>query len=174
VKRALLVLAVFVAGACAAGGAQGPVVTAPATLSIGSASSSDVPIVEEVPPEPADAQAPPRHDDGLVIEDLALGTGQEARSGDTVVVEYTGTTRDGTEFDSTAKRGPATFRIGVGQLIKGWDQGLPGMRVGGRRRLVIPPELAYGDRGIPPNVPPRSTLVFEVQLLDVKRPNAGP
>jgi peptidylprolyl isomerase len=106
--------------------------------------------------------------DGLQIQDLVIGTGKEARSGDTVTVNYLGTLLDGTKFDSSYDRNtPFTTQIGVGQVIKGWDEGIIGMKVGGKRKLTIPPSLGYGaqDTG---SIPPNSTLVFEVELLDVK------
>ena len=107
--------------------------------------------------------------DELKIEDLKPGTGAEARSGTTVTVHYVGTLTDGKKFDSSRDRGRGfTFKLGAGQVIKGWDQGVAGMKVGQMRKLTIPPHLAYGDRGFPPVIPPNSTLVFEVELLDVK------
>ncbi|MBN1771748.1 MAG: FKBP-type peptidyl-prolyl cis-trans isomerase [Deltaproteobacteria bacterium] len=103
------------------------------------------------------------------VEELEVGTGAEAAAGKTVSVHYTGTLTDGSKFDSSLDRGqPFSFQLGAGQVIKGWDQGVAGMKVGGKRRLTIPPELAYGTRGFPPVIPPNSTLVFVVQLLDVK------
>lgn len=105
----------------------------------------------------------------MKVEELKVGAGVEAAAGKTVAVHYTGTLTDGSKFDSSLDRGqPFTFRLGAGQVIKGWDQGVAGMRVGGERRLTIPPELAYGTRGFPPVIPPNSTLVFVVQLIDVK------
>jgi len=104
----------------------------------------------------------------LVIEDLKLGDGAEARSGQNVTVHYVGTLTDGKKFDSSRDRGQGFgFKLGAGQVIKGWDQGVAGMKVGGLRKLTIPPELAYGDRGFPGAIPPRATLVFEVELLKV-------
>ena len=106
---------------------------------------------------------------GLKIEDLEVGSGAEAKAGQTVVVHYTGWLLDGTKFDSSVDRGtPFEFRLGAGQVIPGWDRGVEGMRVGGTRRLTIPPELAYGDRGAAGVIPPGATLVFEVELLEVK------
>jgi FKBP-type peptidyl-prolyl cis-trans isomerase len=106
---------------------------------------------------------------GLVIDDVKLGTGAEARAGQTVTVHYVGTLTDGKKFDSSRDRGQGfEFKLGAGQVIKGWDQGVAGMKVGGLRKLTIPPELAYGDRGFPGAIPPRSTLVFEVELLSVR------
>lgn len=105
---------------------------------------------------------------GLLIEDITTGTGTEAVAGKHVTVNYRGTLLDGTVFDSSYERGvPFDFDLGAGQVIQGWDQGVAGMKVGGKRKLVIPASLAYGDRAIGP-IPANSTLVFEVELLDVK------
>ncbi len=106
---------------------------------------------------------------GLDIETLNEGTGEEARSGQTVTVHYTGTLTDGKKFDSSRDRGQGfTFPLGGGRVIKGWDQGVLGMKVGGTRKLTIPPHLGYGARGFPPVIPANATLVFDVELLDVK------
>jgi FKBP-type peptidyl-prolyl cis-trans isomerase len=105
----------------------------------------------------------------LNIEDLVLGAGSEAKSGNTVSVHYTGTLSDGSKFDSSLDRGrPFEFTLGAGRVIKGWDQGVLGMKVGGKRRLVIPPELGYGARGFPPVIPANATLNFDIELLDVR------
>lgn len=102
-------------------------------------------------------------------EDLVVGGGAEAVKGRTVSVHYVGTLEDGRKFDSSRDRGePFVFRLGAGMVIQGWDRGVAGMRVGGKRKLVIPHELAYGERGFPGVIPPRATLVFEVELLDVR------
>ncbi|OGY97566.1 MAG: peptidylprolyl isomerase [Candidatus Liptonbacteria bacterium RIFCSPLOWO2_01_FULL_56_20] len=101
-------------------------------------------------------------------EDVVVGQGQEAKSGDTLAVHYAGTLADGTKFDSSYDHGePIEFKLGAGDVIPGWDLGLLGVRVGGKRNLVIPPELAYGDRSAGP-IPPNSTLYFTVELVDVK------
>ena len=106
---------------------------------------------------------------GLEIEELRAGTGAEATSGKRVTVHYVGTLTDGKKFDSSRDRGEGfTFVLGAGQVIKGWDQGVAGMKVGQMRKLTIGPELAYGARGFPPVIPPNSTLVFEVELLEVR------
>lgn len=104
----------------------------------------------------------------MEIEDQVVGTGAEAGSGNTVTVHYTGWLTDGTKFDSSVDRNqPFRFLLGVGQVIAGWDQGVPGMKVGGKRKLTIPPELGYGARGAGGVIPPNATLVFEVELLGV-------
>ncbi len=105
----------------------------------------------------------------LQVDDMKVGTGAEAVSGKTVTVHYVGTLTNGSKFDSSRDRGQGfTFRLGAGQVIQGWDKGVAGMKVGGLRKLTIPPDMAYGARGFPPVIPPNSTLVFEVELLDVK------
>jgi FKBP-type peptidyl-prolyl cis-trans isomerase FkpA len=101
--------------------------------------------------------------------DLVVGTGAEAVAGKRVSVHYTGTLTDGSKFDSSHDRHePFVFKLGGGQVIKGWDVGIAGMRVGGKRKLVIPAAMGYADRGFPPVIPPGATLVFEVELLDVR------
>lgn len=104
----------------------------------------------------------------LKIENLKSGAGDEAKPGSRVTVHYVGTLTNGSKFDSSRDRGEGfTFKLGAGQVIKGWDQGVAGMKVGDVRKLTIPPHLAYGERGYPPVIPPNSTLVFEVELLSV-------
>lgn len=106
----------------------------------------------------------------LKIEDIKVGDGAEAVAGKEVVVHYVGTLfGSGTKFDSSRDRGePFPFPLGAGRVIQGWDQGVQGMKVGGIRKLTIPPALAYGEAGSPPVIPPNATLVFEVELLEVK------
>jgi len=107
---------------------------------------------------------------GLKYKDIVVGDGESPNAGDTVLVHYEGTLMDGTEFDASRKHGPDPigFPIGVGRVIKGWDEGVIDMKVGGKRKLVIPPDLGYGARGMPPVIPPKATLVFEVELVGIE------
>lgn len=106
---------------------------------------------------------------GLKYTELQKGTGAAPKTGQTVVVHYTGTLEDGTKFDSSRDRNqPFSFKIGAGQVIKGWDEGLSTMKVGGRRQLIIPSELGYGARGAGGVIPPNATLIFDVELLDIR------
>lgn len=105
--------------------------------------------------------------DGLYFRDLEEGTGEEAAEGDELAVYYSGHFPDGRRFDARTEGTPFTFTVGAGRVISGWDLGVRGMRVGGTRQLILPPELGYGDRQVGP-IPPGSILVFEVELLDVR------
>jgi FKBP-type peptidyl-prolyl cis-trans isomerase len=126
------------------------------------------PAAEASPIRPVDARRP----DGLEVTVLVGGAGREAQAGDRLVVHYVGTLLDGRQFDSSREKGRTPFRfvLGKGSVIKGWEEGVLGMQVGEVRRLVIPSELAYGERGRPPTIPPAATLVFEVQLLAIEPP----
>jgi FKBP-type peptidyl-prolyl cis-trans isomerase FkpA len=123
--------------------------------------------VANSPPTPIGQ--PAKSPSGLVYETLKEGTGPSAQSGQTVTIHYTGTLTDGQVFDSSREgnKPPFTVVIGTGRVIPGWDEGVPGMKVGERRKLTIPPELAYGAQG-QGKIPPNSTLIFDVDLLDIK------
>lgn len=138
-----------------------------ATLMLGACSPA------ENPPAPtpvsvsegAAATAP----SGLIVEELAVGSGATALAGNRVSVHYTGWLTNGTKFDSSHDRNqPFEFQLGAGQVIPGWDEGVAGMRVGGKRKLTIPPQLGYGARGAGGVIPPDAVLVFEIELLDVR------
>jgi peptidylprolyl isomerase len=104
----------------------------------------------------------------LKIEDLKIGTGVEVKTGDTITIDYLGTLENGTKFDSSYDQGlPFETQIGVGRVIKGWDLGVLGMKVGGKRKLSIPSELAYGSRGAGAIIPPNANLIFEVELIAI-------
>lgn len=120
-------------------------------------------------PATADAGTPTSDVTKLEIKDLKKGTGDEAVDGKLVTVNYTGWLTDGTKFDSSLDSGqPFQFTLGAGQVIAGWDQGVKGMKVGGKRKLTIPPDLGYGAQGAGGVIPPNATLVFEVELLGVQ------
>jgi FKBP-type peptidyl-prolyl cis-trans isomerase FkpA len=107
--------------------------------------------------------------DGLQYEVLRQGNGPEAKAGQTVAVHYTGWLTNGTKFDSSVDRGqPFDFQLGAGQVIKGWDEGVAGMKVGEKRKLTIPSNLGYGDRGAGATIPPGATLIFDVELLGIQ------
>jgi FKBP-type peptidyl-prolyl cis-trans isomerase len=119
-------------------------------------------------PPPLSAQATVTAS-GLKIIDIKIGSGDEAQNGQTVSVHYTGWLADGTKFDSSLDRGePLSFVLGTGQMIRGFDEGMAGMRVGGQRRLIIPSDLAYGTKGRLPRIPPNAELTFDIQLVSVK------
>lgn len=107
--------------------------------------------------------------DQLVVEDIAVGSGNAVKSGDTIVIHYEGKFLTGDVFDSSYTRGkPFETAIGVGRVIKGWDEGVIGMKKGGKRKLTIPPDKAYGPQGVPGAIPPNATLIFTLELLEIK------
>ena len=128
------------------------------------------PVVAEDPDtDGKDAPNVRKLDSGLVIEDIEIGEGKEVKEVGEIVVHYTGWLADGIKIDSSVDRKtPFTFSLGKGMVIKGWDEGVPGMKVGGKRKLFIPAELAYGDKGAGETIPPNSSLIFEIELLEVK------
>jgi FKBP-type peptidyl-prolyl cis-trans isomerase len=142
--------------ACGGGGEEaGPTPTVPATQGAGG--------------PPAVSGTPTVTTDGLQIIDVKVGTGASAEVGQTVEVNYTGWLADGTKFDSSLDRGQTfSFVLGAGRVIKGWDEGVVGMKVGGERRLIIPPALAYGETGYPPIIPANAELTFDVQLISIQ------
>ena len=118
---------------------------------------------------PATTPAPSAQPSKLVKEDTVVGKGPEAKKGDKVSVHYTGTLTNGTKFDSSRDRDePFEFTLGAGMVIKGWDEGVAGMKKGGKRKLTIPSEMGYGKSGSPPKIPPDATLVFDIELLEIK------
>jgi FKBP-type peptidyl-prolyl cis-trans isomerase len=129
------------------------------------------------PPEsefkPAEAPPLPPGPEKLEIVDDVVGTGPEAKKGDTVKVHYTGTLLNGKQFDSSRGKDPFQVTIGQGQVIKGWDEGLPGMKVGGKRTLTIPWQMAYGEKGSGATIPPKAALKFEVELMEIVGADAG-
>jgi FKBP-type peptidyl-prolyl cis-trans isomerase len=107
--------------------------------------------------------------EGLEVSDIMVGTGAEAKNGDLLAVNYTGWLEDGEQFDSSSGKGQFQFVIGAGQVIPGWEIGVLGMKEGGKRRIVIPPALAYGENGVDPVIPPNATITFEVELVKVSK-----
>ena len=142
--------------------------SAPAANPSNRASPDPVPEFTTTEDTVPSSPAPGARADGLIIEALVVGTGAECPRGATVTIHYKGTLTNGREFDSSYGRGrPATFPLD--DLIAGWQEGIPGMKVGGKRKLTIPYQLGYGAAGSPPDIPPKATLVFEIELLGVKK-----
>ena len=152
------------------GGETPPIVSAsPTPVQIG----ATVTVADEGPPPLAGE--PTVSETGLGIIDIETGTGETPEAGQTLAVHYTGWLSDGTKFDSSLDRGsPFELALGAGQVIAGWDEGLATMKVGGKRRLIIPPELAYGEQGSPPTIPPNSELTFDIELLEIKEAPESP
>ena len=142
-----------------------PVLPADATVNL----MSQTLIAENVAAPSTPTEPVTTTDSGLQYIDIEEGTGASPETGQMVVVHYSGKLDDGSVFDSSVQRNrPFEFTIGVGQVIKGWDEGVASMKVGGKRQLVIPPELGYGSRGAGGVIPPNATLTFDVELLDIK------
>jgi FKBP-type peptidyl-prolyl cis-trans isomerase len=157
-----------VIGLLAAGGILAVVVIV-ILVSRGGDSGGETTSVADTGPKPTVEVPKGPAPDHLVVTDLKIGDGAEAKAGDQVSVQYVGVLYDGgKQFDSSWDRGqPFDFQLGSGQVIPGWDQGVEGMKVGGRRELIIPPNLGYGAQGQPPTIPPNSTLVFVIDLVSV-------
>ncbi len=133
------------------------------------------PVLSTTISEPTPIGQPKKTATGLSYETLREGNGPAAKPGQTVKVHYVGRLEDGTKFDASYDRGdPAEFAIGYGRVIKAWDEGVPGMKVGERRRLLVPADLGYGTRGSPPQIPSNANLVFEVELLETRDPALAP
>ncbi len=153
----LLMMVIALAG-CGTPAAETP---APETPAATEQPAAEAPAAETPAPTAEDVTE-------LQVEDLVEGTGAAAKSGDNVTVHYTGWLTDGTKFDSSVDSGqPFQFPLGAGRVIAGWDQGVEGMKVGGKRKLTIPPSLGYGEQGAGGVIPPNATLVFEVELISV-------
>jgi peptidylprolyl isomerase len=158
-----------VIGLLAAGGILAVVVIVILVSRGGGDSGGETTSVADVGPKPTVEVPKGPAPDQLVVKDLKTGDGAEAKAGDQVSVQYVGVLYDGgKQFDSSWDRGrPFPFQLGSGQVIPGWDQGVEGMKVGGRRELIIPPDLAYGEQGQPPTIPGNATLVFVIDLVSV-------
>jgi hypothetical protein len=175
---ALLLAAAVMLVACKNGGGSKSKTATPASTSSVASTPACTPAYLATPgvtpvatptrgPPPTVTAQPTTTADGLLIFDLQAGTGAEATATSCVVMSYVGWLQDGTIFDSTAIKG-GPLLIGLDQVIQGWTEGVPGMKVGGKRRLIIPPELAYGARGYAPSIPPNATLTFDVELVSIQ------
>jgi FKBP-type peptidyl-prolyl cis-trans isomerase FkpA len=173
-KRTSILFALLCAGASLAHAQQPTQETAPAAPAAPAAQADAAASAAPAPIVPGSAQPGPAAEQ-LIITDTKIGKGAEANVGNTVFMHYTGwlyrplaKNQRGRQFDSSLPRGePLDFKIGTGKVIKGWDQGIVGMKVGGKRTLIIPAELAYGPRAVA-GIPPNSALIFDVELMDVK------
>ena len=177
-KRIVPVIFAAVAVLGVSAGCKDKAATETTTQTAGPAATQDTPSTLTAPPDgvgpkpAATATATVGKEvttaSGLKYQDIKIGTGASPKQGKTVSVHYVGTLTDGTKFDSSRDRNePFSFAIGTGQVIKGWDEGVMGMKIGGVRRLMIPGNLAYGPEGRPPTIPPNATLNFDVELLGI-------
>jgi peptidylprolyl isomerase len=159
-KKIIVLLAAVVLVFAACGGGDDPETEA------GAGSDEETTVTSEDGDCPTE---PTTTDSGLQIKEIECGDGEEAQKGDTLEVHYEGRLEDGTKFDASRDHGSTfEFQVGAGQVIQGWDEGLIGMKIGGKRELTIPPELGYGEAGAPPAIPPNSTLIFDIELVDIK------
>jgi FKBP-type peptidyl-prolyl cis-trans isomerase len=167
ITAALAMLALALAG-CQQSSQNAPADNAPAATSDAASVPAETPAAAGIPQVQMTGEEVTMAG-GLKVQDISVGDGAVAEKGMAAKMHYTGWLPDGTKFDSSLDRGtPFPFTIGAGGVIKGWDEGVPGMRVGGKRRLTIPPDMAYGARGYPPVIPPNSTLVFDVELVGLQ------
>lgn len=166
-KTRMLTIAVCAGLLLAGCGSSGDSSSNEATATGGESTAAEAGGGEKTKPEVTVPNGPPPKK--LEIDEIEAGSGARAKSGDKVTVQYVGVNyKSGEEFDSSWSRNePFTFTLGAGQVIPGWDKGVEGMKIGGRRELIIPPELAYGEEGRPPAIPPNETLVFVIDLLEV-------
>jgi FKBP-type peptidyl-prolyl cis-trans isomerase FkpA len=174
-RFALLVLLAALAAGCASGygSKSGTADSGAAQPAASAVAHSSAPVADNPAPVPGETPPPGtklhKLPSGLVYQDLVIGNGRMADPGLNVLVHYTGWLTDGTKFDSSRDRGqPYPFVLGTGTVIAGWEEGIKGMRVGGRRKLTIPPDLGYGARGSQGVIPPNATLIFDVELVGVK------
>lgn len=166
-RKLILIIGACLALVVAGCGSDDSTTSSSAGEETSSSKEAEAPAKKTKPKVTAPNGAPPKE---LVTKDLEEGTGAEAKAGDAVTVQYVGVNyKTGKEFDASWDRGePFTFTLGAGEVIPGWDQGVEGMKVGGRRELIIPPELGYGPAGAPPAIPPNETLIFVVDLEAVE------
>jgi len=140
------------------------------TKEVDKATQIPSPLVSTTPVSTPEAGEPVRYDNGLVVQDAVIGSGQAAENGDTLSAHYVGMLENGSVFDNSYNRGqPIQFVLGSGQLIQGWELGLIGMKEGGKRKLIIPPALGYGSQGAGGVIPPNATLLFEIELVSVTK-----
>lgn len=169
IRRALAIGVAVLTAACADRAAEEQLAETPSEEPAPAPASEPASAVQFAPSLDVDLSRMTQTPTGLYIEDIEEGSGEEAQPGQEVAVHYTGWLPSGQEFDSSRDRGePITFIIGESSVIEGWHEGIAGMKPGGRRKLVIPPDLAYGAEGRPPVIPPNATLVFDTELVEIR------